>query len=150
MSLRSLGRGRGRKKDGKCENRVLRERGVPYVSYTVLQSCHREMTRIINGSNTLKMDQITLNPRFSDQVRVESDETGSHIPSYAFWISRKRLEAVSFLLSSRCLSGWNRTDRALYLSLTSSADAESGKLRTELEFQYFRKRGEKGCGSDKE
>jgi hypothetical protein len=31
---------------------------------------------MINGSNTLEMDQITLNPEFSDQVKL--NETSSH------------------------------------------------------------------------
>lgn len=40
-----------------------------------------------------------------------------------------------FVLSSRCLSGWKRTDKVLYLSLTSSTEAVSGRLRTELKFR---------------
>ena len=34
------------------------------------------MARIIDGSNTLGMDQTTLNPEFSDQVRL--NETSGH------------------------------------------------------------------------
>jgi|SRR6267142_26023 len=46
-----------------------------------------------------------------------------------------RLDAVLFVLSSRCLSGWKRTDKVLYLSLTSSTEAVSGRLRTELKLR---------------